>query len=560
MLRPVRLLLFLLLCTASSLAEDLSERQIALLRAALSKDDRDALIRHSDSWGAPALAWIQRYHPKIATWLQHHALCRRVAEHFDRLGPPAWAEKKFVRLTWPRLEMVAKPVASAHRYEHGWLLDERNLTLLGYGLEARRHRLIRDPPVKEVDFEQFCLDVIAKPRKEQPFSDFCSLAYYALRLDHKDLAVRLIAAKYRPALDRSVELLVNNLLRRRIARAAHAGMARTELRELAAKIPGDHLVQQYDSLIAEDEKWVDPMPPELAGMTKEQQARVWVHRLRDARTREDLRTPWEAVPVLIERLEDRRPTRLVVAGTLESHGECCAYALYLHAGRYFDTPADAAAWWADAKPNGAEAQYRALLADRKTRILGVWGLARLDYAKHRGTIIRLCETDPSLIFPLSFEVRDEQLFVGWLKKVHTRGPAAVALWRRFRSDRGAKEIIRAVRARAGNDPPPGMFFLGEIHTEEVATALVEFLQHDDRAIRSWAATAAAAYPHPLIAKALRAQLKTLPNAVIALAILTTFPDDVGLHFTADDVRRVAKWYDDRKDLFDWEELRNDAAR
>ena len=628
MLRTVavrlRMLLPLLLCASLCRGQELTGRQIAHLKSALSKDHREALIGHFDAWGAPALAWIRKLHPGIATWLEDHALCRKLAARMDRLGLPAWRGRKFVRLAWPRLAQVAKPAAAVHRFHHGWLLAEgaRSVTLLGRGLTRNRHRLVRDPPTVPVDFEQFCLDYLAHPPGDlgkdvehlrlggmDNDGDACALAFFALRLGHRDLAVRLVAHARELSganLERSIDNEILRTLAWQVARAAYGGSPRAELRRMVERVrvvrpKGAYArtaLAHYDRLIGEDKRWIAPTPPDLASMTQEQQVKVWLHRLRDHRAwvserdrdyaslfahqlhgnamRELLNLGWTAFPALIERLDDKRPTRSVLEyteqpfkGRLVTHGECCGAVLKLLSGRRFKKAAEALEWWVTAQAEGAEASYRKLLEDRKTRAIGVRGLARLDFAKHRQELTRLCERDTDLIEALGREVDDEDLFVGWLNDLETRGIAAIVLWRQFGSDRGAKEMIRAMREWDGRGVPPKelLLGLGRIHTDEVARALVEFLHHKHQIVGAITAVTAADYPHPLVARALRERMKAddqllRNNAALALALMVRLERDVPLplHVSEEFVRKLGQWFDDRSDIFDWEELRYHAAR
>jgi len=616
-----RLLPLLLLLVTPCLAQDLSKRQIAELKAALGRDDRDALLRLSESYGPPARAWIRKYNPKVADWLDRYTVCRELASRLDRAGMPAWQDKRFVRLTWKRAAHVGRPVGESQRYQHGWLIEESptHVHLLGRALFVSPHKRLAEPAVKDTDFKQYCLDYLAHPpnlhRNNEHFllggmdrpGDAFLLAYFALRKGHDKIAVRLLASSGATP-DVTASRVTGQLakaLRGRVALAAHEGAPRQELIELCRSIlavrPDDGFaraaVGQYASLIKEDKAWVAPTPPELATMPPDRAARYWIFRLRDyrgsgsgrrthrldrtfpSRDADDPRRMlvalgWGAIPALIESSSDRRPSRSLLRRRPQARvapiGMLCRDVLTLLTGEHNPW----GGWWANADAMGPEKYYRSLIRGRiKQRPYGVRGLARLGFDKHRKELLAAVRGNANLVHALALELdaKHDAVMDAWLRddRFDVMNAAARALWERRRSDRGAKAIIaraRAMKADAGL-PFPAVVFLGRIHTEECARALVEFMDHPNTFLRHQAIFGAAYFPHPDIARALMERLESdgeaggVPvrnSAAIALARMVDYPNPPNLHVPDTLPRSLKEWCEERWDHLDWEALR--AAR
>ncbi len=146
-----------------------------------------------------------------------------------------------------------------------------------------------------------------------------------------------------------------------------------------------HMVAAYENMLIEDAAHRKPGDAALAEMPAAAQVDVWLHRLRDLAAcqrgqpggcevfmggepsatwaPDALRAlGWAAVPGLIARLDDTRPTRSLgywrnfAPGSyyLLTHADCSRQILYAITGEWFETCADAEAWWREHGEDGAE--------------------------------------------------------------------------------------------------------------------------------------------------------------------------------------------------------------
>ena len=189
----------------------------------------------------------------------------------------------------------------------------------------------------------------------------------------------------------------------RVLTAANDGHARVELlaawQGIAQLAPearegeARSMVAAYESLLADDAAFVDPEDATLLALPASAQVEVWLQRLRDlaayqcwqpgscdvfvslrgsaTRAADALRDlSWAAVPGLIGRLDDARPTRSLgfwrnfapETYHLLTHGACCAQILRATTGEWFASRAAGERWWKAHGERGANGFFLGQLA------------------------------------------------------------------------------------------------------------------------------------------------------------------------------------------------------
>jgi len=147
------------------------------------------------------------------------------------------------------------------------------------------------------------------------------------------------------------------------------------------------MIAAYESLLAQDAQFHDPRDTELAKLPAAAQTDVWLHRLRDVAASQWIQLcgcdgpdylrdgptraadalcalGWVAVPGLIARLDDGRPTRSVGRHGLSliTHADWSRSILSTITGEPFATRAEAEAWWRAHGETDPEKFYLAQLA------------------------------------------------------------------------------------------------------------------------------------------------------------------------------------------------------
>ncbi len=234
---------------------------------------------------------------------------------------------------------------------------------------------------RPLDFGALCGEVLDSqdlnyprpPRRVAPrvLRDGAEVALYAYwAFQHKrycvgaslvELARRLLSHVRPSCLARTSEKdlvdSVGNSLCASATRGAFEGVPAPELLEqwrLIARMPeghwrgtADRYLRGYEGLLAEDRDWKEPDAAAIERMDPVERAEYWVYRLREVRTcnafagdharvffdaacgerslpfppGELVRIGWQALPVLISRLEDSRPSRCL-GGTGRIGGSC----------------------------------------------------------------------------------------------------------------------------------------------------------------------------------------------------------------------------------------------
>lgn len=290
------------------------------------------------------------------------------------------------------------------------------------------------------------------------------------------------------------------------------------------------MVESYESLLAEDHDWRDPGEEEIAKLSVDDQARYWIHRLRDLAARqfmqpggvsilgdfagldeknnpaEQLRLlGWAAVPFLIEHFEDQRPTRSMgywrdfapESYYLLDYARCCQEILGAIAGHCPNDKKAAEAWWREKGKLGAEGYYLELLKSDNPAVRGqgAWKLLEANRTKHLPGLLDIVRKETPDGAPGVFDA-----IVGYLGKEHEAFleeclsaknfkhvyQSALALWTRCGSAKGAREVNRRARepgSKLGDLDFTFFSLLAQIPEDFVVDTFCEFAGHPDAAVR-----------------------------------------------------------------------------
>jgi hypothetical protein len=603
----------LLLC-AVAFAQGLTEHQQDKLRRALAKDDRRELVALCDAIGRPARNWLNRHNAKTARWVQVYGTCRAIADRLDAMGMPGWRDARFVRLATPRSGMAGRPLPAAFRFVHGWLLDEkpRSVVLLGSGLGPVEFALKAEPGVVDVDFKQFCLDFLAAGDQPQAYNrdyylrggvpppgDAWMWAYFALRSGHDKVAVRLMehgnrVRPQRPIPFNATGMLDRHLWRRAVA-AAHAGVPRPELvRLFKLANPKANQVMQYESLIVEDAKFSEPLPPDLERADTATQARYWLYKLRDhaayawARPKRDntflvksgaarrlVDLGWDAIPIVAARLDDHRPTRSMIgpgdrliAYRLVTHAECCRAILRALTARRLKHAREAQDWWTQMNKKGPEDYYLGLLRENYAgaRRAAVHGLMRLDPRRYRDELLSTASWSGGGILDAlaDYLPADDPAFDKWLADDKLLVVAGTALWRKG-DERGPRAILQRMKAIGPKDRDvPDIEALGRMHCKLAADGLAALLDHENVLVRRRAFLAARHLPDAVLARKLIGKLDDKTDcggmqvrdcAAIALKDMLAYSKPITLPLPHGYHAELRRWCNVNWQTFDWDWLR-----
>ncbi|MCD4657737.1 MAG: HEAT repeat domain-containing protein [Planctomycetes bacterium] len=224
----------------------------------------------------------------------------------------------------------------------------------------------------EINFEKYCEDYLAD-NEILDYSKTCVIAYWALKLDLIDASYQLLllAEKERQKEFQYRDMTVIDVvtlslaidIRHEAINEANKGVSRPELLkkwDILSKLPkhrysaeASKIVEMLKKMIEEDKKWKEPTKEEFKKMTPAEQAEYWIYKLRDhnamqytnpgscsvfeffgkydgypVNPAEELKLlDIEAIPLLIEHMDDPRPTRCV--GFHRSFAPSTYYHLYI---------------------------------------------------------------------------------------------------------------------------------------------------------------------------------------------------------------------------------------
>jgi len=301
---------------------------------------------------------------------------------------------------------------AVHDAGAGWIVD---------GSFVETTLVVRRPApegCREADFPAFCGKLRAGDALEP---GLC--AYWALKLGRDELARTLVelarkgAAGRKIPLDRALVDGIAGATRYQAVTDANAGRPRTELLTLwkrIASLPRNDFSAQasamaadYESLLQEDAAWKEPADAGARAvfMLRDAAARRIggpCHALHDAGFADPARKiyglGWNAIPALIERLTDRRPTRAVSglsdaapdSFTLLTHAEAAAQLLRELTGVTLEntkgTAQTARDWWSEHRNLGDE-RY-ALRRLRVDPAFAARRLVELDAEEHLPTLVQ----------------------------------------------------------------------------------------------------------------------------------------------------------------------------
>jgi len=613
--------------------------------------------------------------------LEHAAECRQLVSVFDGLGLPSCAGLDLVFYNtgrgWP------DPDPATRFYAFGWVVSQSSaeVTLLEDSLRVRRHtrpllqpRLHSEDEVSEIEpppgetspihFAGWCDAVLSRAKDLRayqepgplPFPAATALyAYWSFQrgdtrraIALAELSVRLLDEETRGRYASRREqrstpraALLDSIayaLRARAIGDAGGGVARRELLEqwrVLASLPkhvyseqAKERVGDYQSLLAEDERWLEPSEEALTRMEPVAQAGVWMHRLRDhanfdidgdfleridsrststnpARRLADL--GWAALPVVIAHLDDMRPTRCL---SLNRHGWEYSYLLSHADGclqvfecvtcvRLPDPPEArpaAEAWWKENGAVGPEPYFARMLSDgdQAQQRFAAEALLRLDRDKYVPQVIDLARRDhrplrTHLVWLLrEFAGREQEAFFESVlgdPDDEAVCAAAWALWDTCSSDKGARELLRRLRAWDGKQAGAFPFracdlatLLSRIRSVFAVESLCDLMRTAPPKARVWVILMAGQCPDPRVLDHLVALLEdpspthcqrvdTSPARFCDLAA-----EEIGEmtgcsgfdsrpvkdRWAAARVAEAQAWYASNRDRIDWEALRRRA--
>ncbi len=415
---------------------------------------------------------------------------------------------------------------------------------------------------KAIDFEKRCRELIEG--NSSMFGHEAWRLFFASRWElqrgHRRVALSLLdlarasaelrrgSHPFKPDRRSVDELLVTSVaqkLRLEAVTSAHLGGSREAIERkwsIIARLPKTNLTDEalemsasYRRQILEEENWTELTPELLALKPPTEQAAYWIYKLRDvAATQESqpgscsifncfsdngkpqpptelVRLGWDAVPLLIEHLEDPQPTRSLgfwrsfapESFRLLRYKHACLEILneitHLHLYEDEDEPGlvkkDAERCWRTARDKGLEAAYAVLLDDHPgmsaERLLSVnrskWEPILLDRLREGG------RTAQAMLAALDTRVRaDEDLMLRLIHSPNLAVAAEVASWldERQQSDVGARALLdRLADAPAviAEEEIEGfrmaMDTIAATHTKTRAAEWAKLLEHSSPTIR-----------------------------------------------------------------------------
>lgn len=507
----------------------------------------------------------------------------------------------------------------------------------------------------EIDFLEACERLCSVERRDWKYYehnlgpasgwtlDAAAMAAWALQRGQERKAFDLLEAaeaavrrerggEKRPYAQVLTDLVCSHLRHRAIDSAEPRTMIlerwRTILKLQPAYNEGEaaRMIPLYERLITEDAEWKE------AG--QEKTAAYWIHHLRDVAARqmsdpgscdvlyrwskdekdkpyppqELIKLGWDALPGLIEHLDDPRPTRSVGwhrSFNRDSYyllriGDCCQQIFTAIAGvsiyqerstssamvKDGDAPASkdkARKWWTEHGKSGAEAYYISALAKPDRAGFAATKLLSMDRAKHLPKLMEILEKGTpdlrsAVLEPLGphLEKKHEKVLDSVLTSLDSGATVAAAriYWERFGSDRGALELMERLKAILPEDKDANLAWvavsvLEKIRTERTARGVLDLIASKNTRVRSEGYRITQSFPHPDLAKALVEHLddKTLTGwsstfpirfcdeAAWGLIAMAGFREKYTLKGPADERDRILDelraWW--RKDgaSFDW---------
>lgn len=320
----------------------------------------------------------------------------------------------------------------------------------------------------------------------------------------------------------------------------------------------EELAGLYEGMIREDGAWKRPAPAAFAALPRSEQAKRWLRGLRDLHTthgypvgdrylfqapseptwrradQELYRLGWDALPLLIDHLGDRRPTRITYSLQNDQPllllrvGDCCRMLFEAITGHSIFKPTEKAktlvrdgdpaeaqrkarAWLEDKRKLGEEAFYLAALESEDRLSLAAAHLPRIDSARNLPRLLDLFQKGSperkDILLPslLPFLGKPHQKFLEGVLELDPTGcalMAAQALWTRCGSDQGARKVLALLRAGRMAEQSQAYEFLAEVNPEWAVDAACERVSSEDPYVRRPAMEAASLHPSRRTAEAL----------------------------------------------------------
>lgn len=423
----------------------------------------------------------------------------------------------------------------------------------------------------EVDFEAFCRGILRAVEADDAVSEFGTtevaelqpavLAYWALRRGLPLLALELeksavVAWNRTHPGEKPQELpgflrgeLASRWRNRAIQRASWRVSRADVLKDwkAVATLTPDHaeakaLIPLYERLIREDGD-VKPLDEAaLAALPRADQARRWIHELRDLNQvlappgHPDFYryAPWrpgqrsadrelyllglDAAPLLIDRFDDPSPTRIALPreGTtlhLLTVGEVCRRIFEDLSTLQERDPDRAREWLAASRRSGEEAFYLGLLGSESRAALAAGNLLRLDAPKHLPRVLELLEQNPPhtlrpfLAAAAPFLGKSHEKLLETLMNAgngELEVDAARVLWTRCASEKGPRHLLARLSAGAFRDPlsQESIDLLAAVGADWALDGICELARHPSFDLRWAAMEAAASLPSRKSAEAL----------------------------------------------------------
>lgn len=511
--------------------------------------------------------------------------------------------------------------------------------------EVARRRLQPKPRNDFGDFEHFRGGGL--PHSVEP----ALYAYWALQRGESDLAIELLTLAEKAETDGKpfgqvlLASVAGNLRYRSIVGASE-GADREDvlsLWNLLADLPDNERTAEartmqahYVELLKEDVAWEEPV--DVTALPRQEQAAVWTHRLRDlaavqmsqpgdclvvgpwSGVGDDVVNPadrlvelgWDALPAVIERLDDMRPTRSLRfwrdfapdSYVLLTHGDCCEqifeaitgvslYSAWSTSGTMSGDGKSALAkeaaqaWWEQDGALGAEAYHlRRLQTDDAAK--SAERLLRIDAAKHLPVLIERMmsaarPTRNEMMWELAPHLAREHrsVLASFLGDedlgVVTR--AADFLWEKCEDPGGAQVVLQRLREAAGDPEADAAFespfeLLARVRSDEMVEGMIEFCESGNRRLRTSAVSSARSFIDPRIGDALVRQFRdTTPTGWagnyeirfcdLAAESLIRLSGCAARRLGASEEERDAQitelqtWWTANRDLIDWEKRRSE---
>jgi hypothetical protein len=415
-------------------------------------------------------------------------------------------------------------------------------------------------------------------------------AYWALQHGMDDTAMALVALTRVPLREDGkhrtdkelTDLIAGELatiIRWRAINRANEGVSRPELLKLwetVLKLPrheftneAKQMAELYRKMIEEDGKWKELTKDEIGKLSAQKQAACWMHKLRDADARQicqpgdcmvvsdfcwrtekpnpavELRKlGWSVIPLLIEHLDDPRPTRCMAFQRSYSPGsfyllrcgDCCqqifesmtsedifttrsSCSYPFKDGGEQEAKKKAREWWESHKDDDQGKYYFKLLESdsRYRQWVAIGMLLIVDRKKHLPKLLEVAAQDKTA---RARRILDEvepylgkehkALLEGFLKSedLDVVLISARTLWHKCRAESGPKEVIKRLRTLTREQEDKcrfcysAMYFLVRVQEEFAVKALCELINHRLRCVKTQAVVQAYNFPSKEVLEAL----------------------------------------------------------